>query len=91
MLKIFAATAVLLATVAPAQTITSYRTINPAPVKGEPDKIVCQKEEKIGSRLAARKICLKVSEWNERAKIHRDQTERLQMGVCVPGAGCGGE
>ena len=88
MLKIATAALLLAATGAQAQPITSYRTANPAPVKGEPDKIVCQKEDRIGTRLGARKICLKVSEWHDRAKVHREQTERLQMGVCVPGAGC---
>ncbi len=88
MLKMLPAALALLGAVAQAQPVTSYRTATPAPVKGEPDKIVCQKEERIGTRLGGRKICLRVSEWNDRAKIHREQTERMQMGVCVPLAGC---
>ncbi len=78
----------MFASVAPAQ-ISSYQTSRPAAVTGNPDKIVCQKEEKIGTRLGATKVCLTVSEWQSRAKIHREQTERIQMGVCVPGGGEG--
>lgn len=88
MLKIAAAAFILAGVSAHAQPVTSYRTESPALLKGAPDKTVCQKEERIGTRLGGRKICLTVSEWNERAKVHREQTERLQMGVCVPGAGC---
>jgi hypothetical protein len=71
---------------APAQ-ITSYETNRPTVVRGDVDKIVCQKEEKIGTRLGAKKVCLTVSEWQARTKVHREQTERIQMGVCVPGQG----
>ncbi|MFP5329347.1 MAG: hypothetical protein ACLGHC_04325 [Alphaproteobacteria bacterium] len=74
------------ASASPAQ-VSSYETDRPARVKGDSDKIVCQKEERIGTRLGAKKMCLTVSEWNQRAKIHREQTERMQMGVCVPGEG----
>lgn len=76
----------LVATASSAQ-VSSYVTDKPAPVKGDPNKIVCQKEEKIGTRLGAKKMCLTVSEWQQRAKVHREQTERLQMGVCQPGEG----
>lgn len=75
---------VFVATTSTAQ-VSSYVTDKPAPIKGDPDKIVCQKEEKIGTRLGAKKMCLTVSEWQQRAKVHREQTERLQMGVCTPG------
>ena len=80
--------ALALSAAAPAQ-ITSYRANNAAPLKGDADKIVCQKEEKIGTRLGAKKVCLTVAEWNERASADRATTERIQGGVCV--AGLGGE
>lgn len=84
MLKTVAATLIILGTAAPAQVITSYQTSTPALVKGDADKIVCQKEERIGTRLGARKVCLTVSEWNERERLHRHQTDRMQAGGCVP-------
>lgn len=42
------------------------------------DRVICQKEENIGSRLAAKKICLTAKEWRERATLNREETERVQ-------------
>jgi hypothetical protein len=82
---------VVFTSAASGQAITSYVTINQPAEKGEPDKIVCKKEEQIGTRLGTKKLCLTVSEWNQRALAGRAEAERLQMGVCVPGAGCAEE
>ena len=82
MFRILAATAILSASVATAQGI-SYQTDKPAPIKGDSDKIVCQKEEKIGTRLGATKVCLTVAEWRERREADRDITEKVQSGVRV--------
>ena len=87
-LRAVAGTLVIYASTASGQAVTSYVTINEPAIKGEPDKIVCKKEETIGTRLGTKKLCLTVSEWNHRANAARWETERLQMGVCVPGAGC---
>lgn len=46
--------------------------------KDDPNRIVCKKEETIGSRLGAKKICLSAKEWEDRAKADRDQTESIQ-------------
>ncbi|HET8535266.1 MAG TPA: hypothetical protein VFL74_06925 [Sphingomicrobium sp.] len=83
MLKSLAAMAVLLSATASAQAVTSYRTNNPAPIKGDANKIVCQKEETIGTRLGGKKVCLTVAEWQARQQADRDQTERVQSGTRV--------
>ena len=44
----------------------------------DPNRIVCQKEDSIGSRLAAKKICLTQKEWDMRQAAHRDEAERVQ-------------
>ena len=77
MLRILAATAVLFATAASGQ-ITSYKTSNPAPIDGDQHKIVCEKEERIGSRLATKTICLTIAEWRARQQDDRNQTEKVQ-------------
>ena len=66
-----------------AQT-TSYVTNNPAPIKGDPNKIVCEKQEKIGTRLGGEKVCLTVAEWQARKAADRDQMERVQSGARAP-------
>jgi hypothetical protein len=83
MFKMLAVAALLLSAAAPAQVITSYRTNNPAPIRGDPNKIVCQKEETIGTRLGAKKVCMTVAEWQARQAADRDQTERVQSGTRV--------
>lgn len=46
--------------------------------KNDPNKIVCRREEQIGSRLGAKKVCLSVKEWQDREQADRESTERLQ-------------
>jgi hypothetical protein len=42
------------------------------------NRIVCKREDTIGSRLAAKRVCLTVQEWKDRANHYRDETERIQ-------------
>ena len=46
--------------------------------KSDVNRIVCKKEETIGSRLAAKKVCLTVQEWEDLAKASREDTESWQ-------------
>lgn len=47
------------------------------------NRVVCRKEEQIGSRLGAKKLCLTVREWRERAELNRDETESVQRRASV--------
>lgn len=71
----------LLASPAVAQKANEDTTRNPV------ERVICQKEENIGSRLAAKKICLTAKEWKERAQLNREETERVQQGTSVRPAG----
>ena len=53
-------------------------------MKGDPNKVVCKKEETIGSRLGARRVCLTIAQWNEKAREHREFTEDVQSGTWGP-------
>ena len=55
--------------------------------KAEVNRIVCKKQEQIGSRLGAKKVCLTVKEWQERAAADRVETERIQQGARAPSSG----
>jgi riboflavin synthase alpha subunit len=55
--------------------------------KADVSRIVCQKEEQIGTRLAAKKVCLTVKEWQERAQLNREETERAQLNTWVRSGG----
>jgi hypothetical protein len=77
---LFLLTAFVIGTPLAAQTPTTQP--QPVVVTGDkgPDvnKIVCKSEDTIGSRLGAKKVCLTVQEWKERADFYRDQTEGWQ-------------
>ena len=47
------------------------------------EKLICKREEQIGSRLAAKKVCLTASEWQQVAQANREETERVQLNTQV--------
>jgi hypothetical protein len=48
---------------------------------GDLDRMVCEKEEQIGSRLGARKVCKTVKEWQEQRRVQRQDVERVQQNI----------
>ena len=53
--------------------------------KGDPNEIVCEKIEVIGSRLAVKRVCGTRAEWAEKRKLDReavDQAQRSANGPC---------
>jgi len=45
------------------------------------DKIVCEREEQIGSRLGPRKVCMTVRQWSEQRRLERQDLEKVQQVV----------
>lgn len=84
--SLFAAIIVCAAAAAPAQTVTSIENSN-ASVKPPPlpennlDKVICERVERTGSRLAIDKVCLTVAEWKEKRDVQRSDFERVQRVV----------
>lgn len=83
MLKSLAGLALVYATATSAQSI-SYATNNPSVMKGDPNRVVCEKEEKIGTRLGGKKVCLTVAEWRMRQEADQDAAQQLQAATRVP-------
>jgi hypothetical protein len=83
MFKLLTAMCFLAVSAASAQVTTTNRVDNVAQTKDDPNRIVCQKEEQIGSRLGAKKVCLPLAEWQARQNADREQTERAQSGARV--------
>jgi invasion protein IalB len=55
----------------------------------DPNEIVCQKIEEIGSRLATKRVCMTRAEWAERQRLDRMDTDRAQIQRgCNQGSGC---
>ncbi len=87
MTKALTVFALMISSAAAAQTVTPYKIQEAAPAKAGANKMVCKRQETIGTRLGAKKVCLTVSEWDERAKNDRERTEHLQSGTCQVGEG----
>ena len=48
------------------------------PAKSDVNKIVCERQEEIGSRLKGKKVCLTVEEWKVFKNQSRDDVEEMQ-------------
>ena len=46
--------------------------------KSDANRIVCKREEKVGTRLGSKKVCMSVQEWEDLAKGAREDTEGWQ-------------
>ena len=74
-----AGASLLIAPPAVAQTTQAEQAQDiPSADSSDVNRIVCKKEETVGSRLAAKKVCLTVKEWQERTAQDRDETDRVQ-------------
>ncbi len=49
---------------------------------------VCRYTDVPGDRFRSRKVCMTAAEWENQRQLERQAVERIQSGVCVPGAGC---
>ncbi len=55
----------------------------------DPNEVVCEKQEVLGSRLATRKVCMTRGEWAEQKRLQRETVDRSQVSACQPGTGRG--
>ena len=44
----------------------------------DPNQIVCDKQEVLGSRVATKKVCMTRAEWAERRHLERQEIDRAQ-------------
>ena len=42
------------------------------------DKLICEKEDTIGTRLGARKVCLTALQWQQKKQEQREDFEKVQ-------------
>jgi hypothetical protein len=90
--SIFLALAALVATPATAQ-ITFGDSAQPAQstnAKGkDPNKIICERQEEMGSRLGGKKVCKTAAEWQEERAAQRRVLEDTQRQATSTGAPAG--
>jgi hypothetical protein len=84
---IFIAAGVAVAMPAAAQTTVQPQPVQAPTAKSDVDKLICKKQEEIGSRLGAKKVCMTLEQWQARTNDDRDQLERVQQGAKGPSSG----
>ena len=45
---------------------------------GDPNQVVCEKQEETGSRLSAHKVCMTRSQWAEQRRLDRQEIDKAQ-------------
>jgi hypothetical protein len=45
----------------------------------DPNQVVCEKVEVLGSRVSTKRICMTRSEWAERRRLERQEIDRAQV------------
>ncbi len=51
-----------------------------SPAKGKSaNRMICEKIEQIGSRLASKRICMTAEQWAEKRRVDRDELQAAQM------------
>jgi len=78
---IITALAVAAAWPALAEPVTPTTTTNVTDKAKDPNRKICQKVEKIGSRLNVVRVCMTARQWEEQKRAHRDDFERVQRVV----------
>jgi invasion protein IalB len=74
-----------------AQTNATAQPGAPAVSKDkDPNRIICEREETIGSRLAGKKVCMTAAQWQEQQARHREQVEKFQQQNTSTGVPSGG-
>ena len=53
-------------------------------VTKDPNEVVCEKQEVLGSRVATKKVCMTRAEWAERKRLERQEIDKAQVnrGIC---------
>ena len=61
--------------------VTSLEAPNPAPKGKDPNRKICERVEKIGSRLNVVTVCMTAREWEDLRRNQRDDFEKVQRVV----------
>jgi hypothetical protein len=45
----------------------------------DPNEVICEKQQEIGSRLASKRVCMTRSQWQEQRRLDRQDLDKAQM------------
>jgi invasion protein IalB len=69
-----------------AQTQASNQPASAAKDK-DPNRIICQRVEETGSRVAAKRVCMTAQQWEEKRRGDREYLEDAQQRAIEPNSG----
>ena len=49
-------------------------------VAKDPNEMVCEKQEVLGSRVATKKVCMTRAQWAEQRRLERQEIDKAQVG-----------
>jgi hypothetical protein len=49
---------------------------------GDPNQVICEKVDKIGTRLGSSRVCMTRAEWTEQRRLNRDTVDHAQQTRC---------
>lgn len=77
----FTAAALMASSAAPAiaQAPAPSQAPSPQPSGADPNEIVCERQEVLGSRLAKKKVCMTRAQWADQKLQDRQDLERAQV------------
>jgi hypothetical protein len=78
---IIAALAITASSPALADAVTTTSTTDASAKAKDPNRKICEKVEKIGSRLSVVRVCMTARQWEEQKRAHREDLERVQRVV----------
>jgi hypothetical protein len=58
--------------------VSSIETARPASKPADPNKLICERVEKTGTRLGARRVCMTAAQWDAQRREQREDLERVQ-------------
>ena len=64
---------------AAAQTTPAHASRQSAKSAPDPNEIVCEKEQELGSRLVHHKVCMTRAQWEDSRRQDRQAIEKAQM------------
>ena len=93
MLKLFVTAVFSLVLIAPAAAQTAPADpASPASSQqkpNDPNRMICEKQEEIGSRLGGKKVCKTAAEWQQWRQQNKEQVDDWQRQLTSPGKPAG--
>ena len=76
--------AVLLSAAAPTPTSTALPQQPQQTTAPDPNEVICEKQEVVGSRLAVRRVCKTRAQWADDRLQDRQEVEKIQVQRGMP-------